>query len=798
MPFQSMPMGVIALVALAGSAVAQERFEGYHYRGAGDVAYIEMLDTARRMFEPDPRFLNMSMLYNPAWNGLVEGPTWGAWWIQNSYGPTYCALPFYLEPFTTFLQNSQDLWFDQMGDGERAGAHDWVAPDGALCDAAAPGWIVYKQGDGRIDIHDWGMEFTAAGTVLQSELLLISRDQEAIAHYLPKLERCADFIESRRDPENDLFLAGPAGNLLAPSYAGWRRPDGSYDKAYLAGLSVTYIAALDRLIELEKLMSRDGQAALYSERRDRARRGLKGVTTDEGYLIKSLDPDGTRHGVFGAEQHGYFEASPNHDAIALRVVDDAQAERIYAKIASIPELRPHGFIIPNYPGYDDMYTEPQGLWSFGYWVNGGHWSTCEARAIMAYSRLGKHDDIRRSMAQLMKFANDYRMDNPLTDFGDQVYQPNQPYNVTYDAFGPPAAVIRGLFEYLYTADGLTLIPHIPAGVTELQQLDPIRFGEKRLYLSTIGSGPVTGVHVNDEAWTAFDAESITLPYTETHDEAHATVLLGGAEYRELPTRARGPEPETEGEGVLPAMALLERRVAQVQALLDALTAEGLADSYEAGHARLALATVDVAYRRRRLLAEGDIELLEAPARQVAVNRLYIETAAKLCDGLNPVLEARGIEPHATAPPFEGDEYAVDLSDLSLWWQIRSSSGANEFEVRDGIAVMATSGLGDSAEGNSVGWRFETPPLPTDRLSELRLTLKGVGGAKYYVDVLDGEAILSTSGWRVSPTEVETVVLQLPPSCQVTAIMLYTLSAADGRVENHIQAVVFGPKTQGED
>jgi hypothetical protein len=47
-----------------------------------------------------------------------------------------------------------------MGDGKRVGAsppHNWVAPDGALCDAARPGWIVYKQGDGRIAIHDWGM-----------------------------------------------------------------------------------------------------------------------------------------------------------------------------------------------------------------------------------------------------------------------------------------------------------------------------------------------------------------------------------------------------------------------------------------------------------------------------------------------------------------------------------------------------------------------------------------------------------------------------------------------------------------
>ncbi|MBM3496451.1 MAG: hypothetical protein FJX72_19355, partial [Armatimonadetes bacterium] len=109
------------------------------------------------------------------------------------------------------------------------------------------------------------MEFTAAGIVMQAEFLLISRDEGAIARYLPMLERCADFVESRRDPANDLFLAGAAGNLLAPSYAGHRRPDGSYGMAYLAGLSVTYIAALDRLSELERLAGRPVQAGRYAD-----------------------------------------------------------------------------------------------------------------------------------------------------------------------------------------------------------------------------------------------------------------------------------------------------------------------------------------------------------------------------------------------------------------------------------------------------------------------------------------------------------------------------------------------------
>src|SRR5205823_5988077 len=102
--------------------------------------------------------------------------------------------------------------------------------------------------------------------------------------------------------------------------------------------------------------------------------------------------------------------SPNHDAIALHVIDDTQAEKIYQKIASIKELRPHDFILPNYPGYDDMYEKPEGLWRYGYWVNGCHWSTCEARMDIAYMRLGHYDDAKRSMNQLMKFARAFRMD----------------------------------------------------------------------------------------------------------------------------------------------------------------------------------------------------------------------------------------------------------------------------------------------------------------------------------------------------------------------------------------------------
>lgn len=612
-------------------------FTGKYFSGKGDLEYVRLMDVSRRMFSPDPEFQNISMLYITNWNGLVEGPTWDAWWIQNSYGTTFAALPFLQEPFLTFLQNSQDLWFDQMGDGKRVGAEapfNWVGPDGVLCDAARPGWIVYKQGDGRTSIHDWGMEFTAAGLLMQAELLLISRDVNKVAHYLPKLERCANFIETRRDT-NDLFLAGPAGNLLAPSYAGWKKSDGTYWQAYLTGLSITYIAALDRLIEVEVLAKQFAQAKHYGELRDAARKALPKLTTEEGYFIRSLDPDGVRHGVFGAKDFGYFESSPNQDAIAFRVADQSQSEKIFQKISSLPELRPHRFILPNYPSYDDMYEKAEGLWAYGTWVNGGHWSTCEARMILAYYRLGKFDDAKASMKQLLTFARKFRMDNPLVKFGSEVYQPNQPINLCYDSFGPPAAMIRGLFEYKYSADGLTLFPHIPPTLSSLDQKFPVRLGRKQIYLSTRGRGKISRVEIDGRKWKWHDDDSIFLSYNELPDRACVAISLGNA----VLDRRSAPRTTDDftGETVECSDVALQSSARKLQQFANLLAAAGLSETYESAHASLALEAIAVVAERQKLLTDGKLNRLEESS-QIAADQSYLDTATKLCRGLEANLE----------------------------------------------------------------------------------------------------------------------------------------------------------------
>ena len=251
------------------------------------------------------------------------------------------------------------------------------------------------------------------------------------------------------------------------------------------------------------------------------------------------------------------------------------------------------------------------------------------------------------MKRILDFARQFRMDNPLTNFGSDVYQPKEPINITVDAFAPLAAFVRGLFEYLYSADALTLHPHIPAGVTELHQKFPIRFGPKRLFLSTAGTGPVTIVRLNGRPWPRYDAESITLPYADLPDEAVVEIFLGEARpakatveskpLRVVSERTTSPADvalsSAPGPVLTPELAAIEAKTA---AFLGGLSEAGLGETYEAADARLVLGAVGACRERRALLARGVVAKLPAVS-QAAADQSYVDAALRLGRGLDALM-----------------------------------------------------------------------------------------------------------------------------------------------------------------
>ena len=527
-------------------------YKGTYCSGEGDLEYLRLIDESFAFLHPNPIVPNITMLYKPEWDTFAEGAGWGGWWIQNSYGFSYSATPFLREPWISTLQRSWDLFWNKLGNGKEMALwggspeangilSSMVAPDGSLGDCARPGEIIYKQGDGDVNAHDWFYEATAAGVVMQAEILLVSRDKKAMAHYLPKMERACDFIEKTRDPKNNLFLVGPACNLLAPSYGGVKNLDGTFGKGYLAGVSITYLAALDRMVELYKVIGDTKRLAEYEHRQSITRQSLTLLQAPEGYFVKSIEPDGIKHGVLGQKQYGYLEGVANADAVALRVADDKTSADIYNQIAAFPAIRPFDFLLTNAPSLDDTYVswgDPliDGFFHFGDWVNGGVWGTVEGRAILMYYRLGKFDDIRRSAIRAMKWSKDFRMDAPWSQQGENT---NNAWSdtgsarvgsvaVMVDNFAIPAATIRGLFDLDYRSDCLILRPRIPGSITQYAQKEPVRFGDKKLYLSCNNNGAkVKSLKINGRKTNISSGDEAVLFYDKLPEEAKIEITTEG-------------------------------------------------------------------------------------------------------------------------------------------------------------------------------------------------------------------------------------------------------------------------------
>ena len=207
-------------------------------------------------------------------------------------------------------------------------------------------------------------------------------------------------------------------------------------------------------------------------------------------------------------------------------------------------------------------------------------------------------------------------------------------------------MIRGLFEYLYRADGLTILPHIPTSITRLEQHFPIRFGTKQLYLATAGQGPITSVAINGKPWKTFDPKSITLPYDQTPDEAVIEIALGGAKaeaFRPQKTELllaapAAPSPKIVESLHSATLAAVQKRVAALAEFNRRLVDAGLGQSYEAAHARLAVACMAATVARQKLLADGKLARLPA-ASQTAADKSYVDTVLKLCDGLEKMVKS---------------------------------------------------------------------------------------------------------------------------------------------------------------
>ena len=674
-------------------ASIRRTYQGKWVEGVGDAKRLKLIDKAFDSIDASAEMVNLAMNYKRDWDGFsLSNEAWPAWWIQNTYGPSYGMMPFLAEPYATWMKNAQGMWFREMADGKRKDANGYLAPDGSLCDATLvyrnggrdlgfghPGWphstgpindgkikmqtTYYRQGDGGHGSNDWGIGFTAAGLVLECERLLVSRDRDAIKERLPQLRRVAGFLDARRDKKTNLLKGGKGSNLLAPGFDGYTSSDGGKQMVYLTELSVNYCAGLNRLAEICDIIGEKRESKSYRAIAGKIRTALPSMMDDKGTFIMFKDPEGIRHGVYDAEEYGYLEATPNHDAVCMRVVDDAASRKIIERMVSIKGLAPHDLILSNYPAYDEPAYPTAGLMRYGTWVHGGHWSTTQGRMNVACLRVDEFDHPFKSWDRMCKIMQNFRADAPFGERGLKPWgsQMGRRYNNVFDCWGVPAGVIRGLFEYDYRSDGLRIRPHLPSGITRYVQKKAVMFGGTKIYLTVTGSGKVTsakangkGCRINVDGWINLkslgEKPVVAVEIIRGKTEAQGAWKPGGKRSLVFPN----------APAVLDIPGTLQNKfhvdLRKLRRFYEEMVKANLDETYEGAMARVALSQMIARYERRNMRKAGtlpmpDIEPIP-PCDQDAVEDCYVANALQIAGGLTDRLSGltiwKDVEPNAKA------------------------------------------------------------------------------------------------------------------------------------------------------
>ncbi|MBO5792976.1 MAG: hypothetical protein J6S54_10980, partial [Lentisphaeria bacterium] len=236
---------------------------------------------------------------------FVEGGKWKGCWSQNYFG-MFCTTPLLTGKYLACHLGTLELFFAFQGDGIKADENGFVAPPGAVPEYVTlykpiPG-PRYKndESSGLAGEFDFWVEGNAVSVLSLCDVLLAARDEEKVRELLPKIEKCLDFILSRKDEKTGLLKVGVAGTLIERAYGATFRSKGVTDYGLPSGAVVNTIQALRLAAEVEEFSKNLHQAEIYRAQADEFVKALEQLIENGEYLVNYIDADGIRHGVTGA------------------------------------------------------------------------------------------------------------------------------------------------------------------------------------------------------------------------------------------------------------------------------------------------------------------------------------------------------------------------------------------------------------------------------------------------------------------------------------------------------------------
>lgn len=437
---------------------------------------------------------------------LAEGGKWKGCWSQNYFGMVGIT-PFLSGRLLEYHTHTLELFFELQGDGKRCDDHGFVPPVGVV-----PEYVTLKDGvpqprykndesSGLAEEFDFWVEGNAVSVLSLCDVLLARRDAEKTTRLLPKIEKTLEWLLSRRDEKTGLLKTGAAGTLIERAYGATFRSKGVSEYGLPSGTVVNTIQALKMASELEKFSACPEKAEEFRRNAEALLQALPQLIEENAYLINYLDADGLRHGVVGAAKYAYLETNPNIDASAWGLLSKEAANHALDRIKAVS---PTPLAVCVWPIHDDAHwsyqkNDPAYGGAGDHW-NGSAWFSSQARYLLALLRHNRFDDAFAVGEAMRSIHESGTMRDVMADYGRTPAgrcNPDAPDAYYVDGYGTFGALFRGLFEVVYSADQISLTPHLPPEMNSYLQKQPIFWGEKKIFPKITGcGGSVAKVLVN--------------------------------------------------------------------------------------------------------------------------------------------------------------------------------------------------------------------------------------------------------------------------------------------------------------
>lgn len=280
------------------------------------------------------------------------------------------------------------------------------------------------------------------------------------------------------------------------------------------------------------MLDRHEDSRRYQQVAEDAHDKLSRFWDSDGWFVSGFNEHFDRiygNGRIDGSLSDYLEVWPNVNAAVLGYLDRDQCRAMANRFESISPLVENHLTITNYPArpVEELDDDHNGFPPPGIHLNGSFFWMHGGSALGMYTRAGHPKTLSR-LEELLESHYKHQSNDCYNDWGRNKGSqwsdhPEEKHSVTCaGAFGH---FFRSLFDLRPTANSLMITPACLNQTEEIKVSEPVRWGNKELYLEQYGSGKLYRANLDGKEVGIKNSKTVEIPFNNLIEKSHLKMEL---------------------------------------------------------------------------------------------------------------------------------------------------------------------------------------------------------------------------------------------------------------------------------